>query len=549
MYTKTMAASIPESEFFTTVRDPIYSVSQKPVAVDSDTIRKSTRIIPASADGSASTLAGSLNGRRTVFNFSNGTNQRMRWDTTVLEVDLQWSTAAGGFAASAVNCAPSWNLFGRLVDAIKLNFNGSGVEIYNKSGGYYLPDFTARMMRYYNLEQLNKKDDCLFTPIDDYEYLWARADSEKYDNNGDNMQSSTDPDEYVKFDHAQIGAVGVCEIAVAEPCTFTNKRLTTNLTSAKLRYFRYIADDDIAGTNRERVHTLRVPFIDLFPRFQGILKNLRSVQLEIVWTAQKEILEYIGSDGDGAVHVMNARIVTDDYVMSSGQTMENLSDKMQGEADNISFLDPVVHRRQWTGNDLIITAQRNVDSVMLFQIASQCSLDTAADVYARSHGQFFLFNSEADAAAHYRVSSAGAAVLANSWKIPPASIQLIYGDIQYPQSPLDIVKTATDGGSAGLNVAGMYNEFLKMQGKAGDRLNGYPITTALMGRTMPFISLKPFANDAIKLSDSKDIILRMPSAGTTPAREVNKNCWVILFELASFKINVDGTVLSQVSAR
>lgn len=540
-----MAAAIPESEFYTTVRDPIYSVSQKPVSIDSDTIRKSTRIIPASADGSASLPTASLAGRRTVFNFSNGTNQRMRWDTTVLEVDLLFSNYhVGAFDQPAVSAVPSWNLFGRLVNAIKLNFNGSGVEIYNKANGYYLADFTARMLRYYNLEQLNKKDDCLFTPIDDYEYLWARADSNMYGNGGANIESTT-AGTYINFGANGAGAALAAPVAV----TFDNLKLTANLDSAKRRYFKYMAADPVGSTNRQRFTTLRVPFIDLFPRFQGILKNLRSVQLEIVWESDPYLLEYIGTSGDGAVHIMNTRIVTDDYVMSSGQTMENLSDKMQGEADNISFLDPVCHMRQWSGNDLIITAQRNVDSIMIFQIASQCGLDVAdAAITADSHGQFFLFNSEA-AATHYRLSSAGAPAGANSWKTVPTSVQLIYGDILYPQSPLELVKSAPAMGNTAaapaLNVAGMYNEFLKMQGKTGDRLNGYPMTMELMGTTMPFIALKPFANDAIKLSDSKDIIIRMP--GAAPTLQRNYNCWVVLFELASFKINVDGSVLQQSS--
>jgi len=339
-------ATIAEGDFFVGVRDPIYTVSGKPVSIDTDTVRKATRIIPATADGSSSLATSSLNGRRTVFNFSAGNQQRMRWDTTTLEVDLLFTGLANNYVTPATNVAPSWNLFGRLIDQIKLNFNGSGQEIYNKTGGYYLPDFTSRLLRYYTLEQLNKKDDTCFTPINDYEYIYTRALATKYANGGNNVKS--DGVNYIQFANAA-GAATVCAAANA---TFNNARLAGGLDSARLRYFKYIYEDATKATSTSNLRyvTLRVPFMDLFPRFQGIMRNLRSVQLEIVWTSDKNILEHLSpilgtgalvpaeAGSDGYVHVMNARIMADEYVMSTGQSIENLTDKVSGESDNISFL-------------------------------------------------------------------------------------------------------------------------------------------------------------------------------------------------------------------
>jgi hypothetical protein len=89
-----------------------------PASIDKDTQRKSSRTIPANANGTGS-IATPLNGLRTTFNFSNGTNQKMRFDTTCLEVDLLIANVVGTGAASAHGC-PDWNMFGRLIEQIKL---------------------------------------------------------------------------------------------------------------------------------------------------------------------------------------------------------------------------------------------------------------------------------------------------------------------------------------------------------------------------------------------------------------------------------------------
>lgn len=570
-------ATIPDQEFFAGVKDPIYNVTQKPVSIDQDTIRKSTRIIPATSNGSG-TLADPLNGpqpKRTTFNFSNGNTQRMRWDTTCLEVDLALTDHAGTGACPANN-APDWNLFGRLIDQITLRFNGSGTEIYNKAGGYYLADFTARMLRYYTLEQLNKKDDCIFTPIDDYEYIWERPADVQYESVGAPTiarlvnVAGADVAALIASINANIVTALNASAKLIQPqapsvATFPNVSATagTALNSARLRYIKYCSVDATGSTSNQRRITLRVPFLDLFPRFQGVLKNLRSVQIDIQWANSLNLLSRISvapvATADGQVRVTATRIITDDYVMSHGQTMENLSEKMAGEVDNIAFLEPVVHSRTVSGNDIIITAQRNVDSVMLFQMGHQVAVSTInpitytdaappqapADAAAglanerlhmgASSGQFFLLNSEATLVANHRKSSWGVPNNAVGQVLPPTTVQLIYGDLTYPQAPIEMQKEGA------FNPAGLYNEYLKAIGKVGDRLNGSPITLDLFGSTMPFIFLKPFANDAIKLSDSKDIILRFSNVGNL-RHDQSKRVWVVLFELASFRIATDGSV-------
>lgn len=534
--------SIAEQTFYTTIKDPIYDVTQKPVSVDSNTIRKATRIIPASSNGvGAVAVNQTLNGKITVFNWSNGNTQRMRWDTTCLEVSMVFTAAAANPANPALVCAPSWNMFGRMIERIKLNFNGSATEIYNRTNGYYLPDFTARMLRYYTLEQLNKKDDSIFTPIDDYEWMWVRTNDAKYDNGGNNVRSYTANPivggaNYAKFSDAQPPVVTHCAAAAAffKPMPST----TTALTSAHLRFVKYVdvGPDNAADTSNLRTCTIRVPFCDLFPRFQGIMRNLRSVQLEIQWTSETAIMDYIGGTSAGHVNIIQTRVITDDYVMSQGQSMENLSEKMAGEVDNICFLDPVVNNRNWLGNDIIITAQRNVDSVMAFQMLHQQEVEVTTHTHGTTSGQFALFNAESTAVANRRYRADGIPDTTAGHRYMPQSIQLFYGDLLYPQQPVQLYTLHNNFDSTEL-----YYEYLKMLGKVSDRLTGYPITRDLFSGTMPFIALKPFANDAIKLSDSKDIILRMIQKGAAPS-VANNGLWIILFECASFRILPDGSV-------
>ena len=102
------------SSLYETVHDPVYSVLSKQVSIDADTSRKSTRKIPASSNGSATVTTG-LHGKRTEFNFGNGTTFRMRWDTTRLNVAIKFLSALdtdGAIsAANGICCSPPWNLF------------------------------------------------------------------------------------------------------------------------------------------------------------------------------------------------------------------------------------------------------------------------------------------------------------------------------------------------------------------------------------------------------------------------------------------------------
>jgi hypothetical protein len=551
-------SAITENAFFQSVKDPIYQISSKPVSVDSDTIRKATRTIPATANGVGTLGAGqTLRGKRTVFDWSNGTTSKMRWDTTCLEVDLRFTLAADVEGTlTPIHCSPSWNMFGRLIDQIKLNFNGSGVEIYSRSNGQYLPDFTARMLRYYTVDQLEKMDDFIFAPILDEQYIWPRTDATRY---GGGYSPTGDAGEIARSisgefinlvrpfnSNADVAGLAIMtsfsnanppvNTAVAAP---VSGKFLPNVTSGALeRYRRYcFTDRNGVGCNYKTCR-LRIPFGDLFPKFVGVLKNLRNVHMEIQWTDTGDILEKIGSASAGFVNITQARVITDDYILSQGQSMENLSEKMAGEPDNIAFLDPVVQQRSVLGNDIIVTSQRNIDTICVLQLGHQVSIRETASLVT-SCGQFFLLNSESSTDANRRITSEST----NTNQIgTPDTVQVIYGDITYPNDPIEL-----RGANNHFSPQGLYYEYLKSIGKLSDRLTGQPIPRAIFNSTMPFIMVKPFSNSALKMSESKDVIIRFGSVGNL-TQASSKQVWVVLFTLTSFRINVDGSV-STMSAK
>lgn len=523
-------SSAPATALYNPVHDPIFSVLSKQVAIDADTHKKATRKIPATAGGYGSAGSASrLNGKRTEFNWSNGTNFKLRWDTTRLNVGVKF-IEADATVATAVDVAPSWNLLGKLIKEITLNFDGHGTAIYTKSNGQFKACFTARLLRHYTIDELNKMSSFLFTPVTgDQVYLRQEADSAKYANGGDVLKSTS-------ADYVQIGVSGTaCTPAVATGANaFFDAKF--GYGGAEERARRYI------GSNSHlRTHVLSVPFADLFPRFQGVPKNLRSVQMSIEWNDDTDILEMARADATGVVHIVSCDVTTDDYIQSTGQTIEAMKEKKEeATPDNISFIDTDIMRYQWQASDIIKPSVRNLQDVMIMQFADEVkNVDGTAGSTYQSCGQFLLCNGQGLSASYARASTDE---VNTNVADCPSSIQIEYGDVQYPSSPLNMLN------GHHFDASGVYYEYLKALGKVADRLNGSPLSRDVFASTMPFIWLRPFANDAVKLSDAKDLIIKMSGSSSNVNTTLKTgDIDVIVFQLKSFRIDVDGTISSPVA--
>lgn len=522
-------SAAPSAALYNPVHDAVFNVLSKQVAIDQDTQKKGTRRIPASSNGSGEegTLS-RLNGKRTEFNFSNGSNYKMRWDTTRLNVGVKF-LQDDTTKATAVGVAPSWNLLSKLIRQITLNFNGHGTAIYNKSSaGDFKACFTSRLLRHYTLEELEKMSSFLFTPVaGDKMYLREMPNSGLYDNGCDVVQSST-AGTYIKFD-----ATGGASVATSGAlAVFKGVALSAG---AEERARRYIGSD-----SHLRTHVLSVPFCDLFPRFQGVPKNLRSVQMSIEWESDTDILENAGASSTGVVHIVSCEIVTDDHILSTGQSMATLNEKMAAEPDNICFIDTDIMTYQWSGADIIKPSVRNLQDVMIMQFADDVTtaVGTSGGRY-QSCGQLLLANGQTLSGSGRRVSSQE---INSNYADVPSSVQIEYGDVQYPNSPINMLNGHHFDSSA------IYYEYLKALGKVADRMNGSPLPRDLFASTMPFIWLRPFANDAVKLSDAKDLIIKMSGSSSSVSSSLKTgDIKVIIFQLKCFRIAVDGTVSTPTS--
>lgn len=512
--------AVPASAVYNATHDPVYDILQKQIAVDADTQRKASRKITASSNGSGAvgSAATILNGKRTEFQFSNGTNYKLRWDTTRLNVTVVFASSTVG-NATALDCSPPWNLLGSLISEMTLTFNGSGSPIYTKANGQFKPCFTSRLLRHYTLEQLNKMDDFIFTPVDgDSAYIYDSASDLGY-----------------RVSTAVVHTDTTQKYAYPTYAAGTEAFVGTDLNGfhgAHERYKRWCNQ----GTGSHLMkHVISIPFADLFPRFQGVPKNLRSVGLSIEWNSATALMEECSSTSAGAVCIIGADIVTDDYIMSAGQSMESINDKMKAEPDIIGFIDTDCQKFVWTGADIIKPSVRNLDSVMIMQFADDVALNLSGGKAYTSSGQFMLCNGEAETAnTYFRTRSD---IVDTDIKSGPKSLQIQYGDVFYPPSPI----TLTVGDY--LNTTELYFEFLKATGKVSDRLNGAPLPKWLFSSTMPFALLKPWSGNAGKLSDARDLVVSMPEYETlVGGANKTDQIWVICNVLKTVKIAVDGTV-------
>lgn len=513
-------ASIDTSSFFTTIPDPIYSVTARSVGIDASTSKTNRRVIAPASSGN----------NQYSFNYRTQ-GSSIRFDATALEISLRMSAAAG---TEALLCAPAWNLIGNLIQNLKLSFNDSAVEIYNQSSSY-LADFTSRLLKNFTIDQLEKMDEFLFTPIIDEEYIYAHANATKYapgaflDVAGTSYvtaNSATGPDD--------------AEIVAAAPTA--PRPLTGEQSSMLARYNKYILNTPFVNqVNNVRTYTVRIPFSHLFGIYTPIiLRNLSSIQMTIDFKASVP-LDKVNAAGDGICRVLSCSVITEDYIKTPGTVIETVDDKLKLESDNLCFLKASVQQMNWNSANMLLSAKKNVESVVLLQFANEQNIDTAnAATMGGSCGQLCLFNNQGTAVANFKRKCLGVPSTANGQVPVPASIQISYGaDITYPDAPI-ILRGAADA----FDPVPIYDEYLKALNKnAGDRVVGNPISVYDFASTMPFIMLKMSSPHAVKLHEPADLNIKMTGSGPTIA--INRNVWCVVFEYCNVRILSSGSVALQ----
>lgn len=539
-------ATVQSSDYFTPVHSNVYKAFDSSIGIDKDTHHKSTRLIPPSSGlSSADTATNHFNGKMVNFLFSaNTSNSKLRWDTSGLLVDLRFTSTTNTEAASAsTHVSPPWNLWGALVDSLVLKFNDTQVY-YQTQNGAYLIDFTTRMLKEYTWEQLNKMDDVLFTPIGDDLYISAEANSANYDPSGFVDSAGAQA-------HATIGAVPLIAAATSSAKLMRHVKIDDHvfdsthagsynwgdIPNCEKRRLKYIG-----SASHTKKHHMFIPFSVLFPRMQGCFKNLRKVEISIIFNSSTDLLEKSSSDGAalGHVHVMKCMVVTDDYVLSTGQSLESLDDKVHNETDKVAFYNPFVHNRVWNGTDLLITTRTNVESVMMIspcRTSDRNLVNVDANRTYGSSGQFVLFSAHAPTTTV--MTQANAIPVAGCHQINTVQIQL--GSQTYPINPINV-----DGGTQfDASQLLLYHDMAC--GKVSDRLTGSMIPYRYFAETMPFVHLKLFDNNAAKLSEAQDIIIRTTGGDLAASADAagNNRIYIVTYELLTYEIGVDGSVATK----
>ena len=160
--------------FFTTSKDPTYSISENAIAIDAGTLKSSYKVVPAKSYGSGAWGATAINsnGNKTILEWSQSANNKCNLAETFLEVDMQF--AKTGVPAEFANVAEQAGIAPppfALLDMINtISFYVNDTCVYQQTSGLYPYEAIPRLMTQYTLQQLNTKD-YLFTPV------WMSGDS------------------------------------------------------------------------------------------------------------------------------------------------------------------------------------------------------------------------------------------------------------------------------------------------------------------------------------------------------------------------------------
>jgi hypothetical protein len=145
------------------VRDPIYDCTKQPIAIDGDTLARTSITYSAQTNGSA-TLLDPLNAtsgsKTTIFVMGANSSQPFRWNTMALRMRMVFhklaDTTAAAQSTSSTDAAtgtpqampynsPSWNMVGALINQIKVSINDT--EVWSSIPTSFLSDWTARLIR------------------------------------------------------------------------------------------------------------------------------------------------------------------------------------------------------------------------------------------------------------------------------------------------------------------------------------------------------------------------------------------------------------------
>ena len=463
-----------------------YKMLQRPIGVNADVSRITTRIVDPSAGVTAETLNNvkTLVGKKLDFDFGVSPGMLIDWDKSALECELYIANADGDGAASGTNNLLQWNALLTMFSEIHLQINGTNV--FDKVADEYCPTQTLKWLVEYSREELESSQ-AVFAPIFDEFYVSDGVASPTYGiTNGANMLLRN-----------------------------TNW-ITTTYTDTVKKY-----------------PTLK----DLFFSIPGYSNNLKTVKLSFTLKSSIPISD-VNTSGDGKIHPNNFRIHLHEVQPAPGSMDILLADKKASVDEHLAFID-VESRLLTYSSNMVVNNQQNVQYICVTQFGGDFTNVHGTDSATLSNqGQLQLFNGYCNNTSAWNAgtllyrSDRGSTTACNS---PPSSVQIQYGSEMYPLNAIQLRNKTTTT----LEANELYQEYLRTVGKSSPA-----IKEAEFKRTLPMVLVK--THPIPKLMQSADIVVRMPgfdianNTGTQYAR-------VLWGKLKSFNIASSNVVSEAIS--
>lgn len=502
----------PEQEkqsFYSPRTDDKYKLLQRPIGVDVDTSRFTTRTIEASSGITRTKLdtAGTLEhlaGKKIDFDFTVSPGMLIDWNKSCLECDMYFAAANSTLALPvATSSLIMWNQLLTMFSEIHLQLNG--VNVFDKVGDDYVTCQTLKWLVEYSREELEASP-AVFGPIFD---------------------------EYYSTNVATPSVA--LQDTVAVTATAASLSIVTGATMSYRRNQNWLPS--LVTDRVKKSPTLK----DLFFSIPGYSKNLKNVKISFTLKSSCPLARHsvLATTGICNLYPYDFRIQLQEVQPSPNSSILSLQDKLSASDEHLAFID--VESRLVSYNDsMVVNNQQNVQYIAVAQFGGDFE-NTYGTVTASldNKGQLQLLNGYSSA------ECAAGTVLYRSDKMsttaclsPPASIQAQYGSDMYPSNAINLRRADTAENL--LATAELYREFVRSVDKVSPS-----IREEEFNRTMPLFLVK--THPAPKLMQSADIVIRMPgfAKGSNTGTSIVRVLWG---KLKSFNIAPSNVVSEAVSA-
>ena len=563
----------PQASDFAPIDDPLYTLSSVPIPVDKDTLHRTETVTnPNFGQALVTAPFNDASGGKPTCEFDIEMRGRT-WGNLALKLGMVFTERGNSAAAlpttettQAIGViqgrpynAPSWNMTASLISQISLEIGG--VTIWECKANHYLEDFTARLLRNYSYEALNERSDMLFTPIGARTYTVGHAGEAATLAQAAAVAHRSDvaPTDFGHLSGPWFGYVKPAaeDQLTALLCnnTFFGYNPESNQyaqdAALKERVARWAT-----GNTHQRVITKLIPFQDLFPRIPNhIFKNVRNVKVKITWTTSMDLLEHFCIVGDAAtsaahlatqgdVRLINAAVVSDLYFATPTQATESVTEKQEAGPESADLLRMLATRVEFvelpaSGSSVRIPGVANFDSLMVLQPARGWRNLTGANTTVREYqstGEFLLFGCSNAAASAIKIRADEPAAAGTSE--PITKCYMTFDSVTYPGSE-HIECTQTVNGAVCFNPIPAYREYVKACARTSRVDTAPAIPLEIFATTMPFIYIKPWADNAIHLNTYTGDIQFFVTGGSQWTAKQNQVAAVV-FHYRVFRIGVNG---------